>query len=138
VQHEPCFGALRDFLQPPLDGPPAVISQALEQGRKIAVEEHAYAHLGLEKQRACVVEKRGFRRARGGAGVREERPARVVVRASHATGKIQEIEGAGLLARALCHEIDHLNSTLYVDRLRGLKRELTKKKLERRAARGFA
>jgi peptide deformylase len=60
------------------------------------------------------------------------------VRARDASGLEREIEGAGLLARALCHEIDHLNSTLYVDRLRGLKRELTRKKLERRAARGFA
>lgn len=66
------------------------------------------------------------------------RPAEVRVRATNASGLEQEIEGTGLLARALCHEIDHLNSTLYVDRLRGLKRELTKKKLERRAARGFA
>ncbi len=67
---------------------------------------------------------------------RVSRPARVRVRAGDAYGKEREIEGTGLLARALCHEIDHLNSTLYIDRLRGLKRELTKKKLERRAARG--
>jgi len=65
------------------------------------------------------------------------RPAHVRVRASDASGAEREIEGTGLLARALCHEIDHLNSTLYIDRLRGLKRELTKKKLERRAARGL-
>jgi peptide deformylase len=66
------------------------------------------------------------------------RPEKVRVRALDASGLEREIEGSGLLARALCHEIDHLNSTLYVDRLRGLKRELTRKKLERRAARGFA
>ena len=45
----------------------------------------------------------------------------------------QEIEGTGLLARALCHEIDHLNGLLYIDRLHGLKRELTWRKIERRA-----
>ncbi len=66
------------------------------------------------------------------------RQEKVRVRAADASGLEREIEGTGLLARALCHEIDHLNSTLYVDRLRGLKRELTRKKLERRAARGFA
>ncbi len=64
------------------------------------------------------------------------RPARVRVRAADVSGVDREIEGTGLLARALCHEIDHLNSVLYVDRLRGLKREMTKKKLGRRAARG--
>jgi len=65
------------------------------------------------------------------------RPTKVKVRAGDAAGQIREIEGEGLLARALCHEIDHLNGILYVDRLRGLKRELTRKKLERRAARGM-
>ena len=67
---------------------------------------------------------------------RVERPARVVVQASDAAGKTREIEGTGLLARALCHEIDHLNGLLYIDRLHGLKRELTWKKIERRAAKG--
>jgi peptide deformylase len=65
------------------------------------------------------------------------RPERVVARAADASGRVRKIEGTGLLARALCHEIDHLNGVLYIDRLRGLKRELTRKKLERRAARGF-
>ncbi len=63
------------------------------------------------------------------------RPSVVRVRAADATGRVREIEGTELLARALCHEIDHLNGVLYVDRLRGLKRELTRKKLERRARR---
>jgi peptide deformylase len=67
---------------------------------------------------------------------RVERPARVLVRAADASGLTREIEGTGLLARALCHEIDHLNGLLYVDRLRGLKREMTRKKIARRAARG--
>ena len=67
---------------------------------------------------------------------RVERPARVLVRAADASGAMREIEGTGLLARALCHEIDHLNGLLYVDRLRGLKREMTRKKIARRAAKG--
>ena len=67
---------------------------------------------------------------------RVERPSRVLVRASDASGEIREIEGTGLLARALCHEIDHLNGLLYIDRLRGLKREMTWKKIERQAAKG--
>jgi len=64
------------------------------------------------------------------------RPARVVVRAADADLQVREVEGSGLLARALCHETDHLNGVLFVDRLRGLKREMTWKKIERRRARG--
>jgi peptide deformylase len=64
------------------------------------------------------------------------RPARVRVRAADADGLVRELEGTGLLARALCHEIDHLNGTLFVDRLRGLKRDLTWRRIERRHARG--
>ena len=63
------------------------------------------------------------------------RPARVVVRAGDAEGRVRELEGSGLLARAFCHEIDHLNGLLFVDRLRGLKRELTWRKIERRRER---
>jgi peptide deformylase len=52
------------------------------------------------------------------------RPARAVVRALDADGTPRTIEGTGLLARALQHEIDHLDGTLFVDRLRGIKRDL--------------
>ena len=65
------------------------------------------------------------------------RPARVRVRAADATGEVREIEGTGLLARALCHETDHLNGTLFVDRLRGLKRELTWRKIHRQKGKGL-
>jgi len=68
---------------------------------------------------------------------RVRRPARVRVRFFDAAGAEREIEGTGLLARALCHEIDHLNGILYVDRLRGLKRELTLRKIEKTQARGL-
>ncbi len=64
------------------------------------------------------------------------RPARVRARYFDAQGVERELEGTGLLARALCHEIDHLNGVLYVDRLRGLKRELTWRKIEKTQARG--
>ncbi|HEY1434894.1 MAG TPA: peptide deformylase [Thermoanaerobaculia bacterium] len=65
------------------------------------------------------------------------RPARVRVRAADAAGVVREIEGTGLLARALCHETDHLNGTLFVDRLRGLKRELTWRKIRRAKEKGI-
>jgi peptide deformylase len=65
------------------------------------------------------------------------RPARVRVRAQDLSGAVREIEGTGLLARALCHETDHLNGLLFVDRLRGLKRELTWRKIHRRTEKGL-
>lgn len=65
------------------------------------------------------------------------RPARVRVRAADASGVAREIEGTGLLARALSHEIDHLDRTLFVDRLRGLKRELTWRKIHRQKEKGI-
>lgn len=45
-----------------------------------------------------------------------ERPKRVTVKAIDTTGKEIEIYGEGLLARALCHEIDHLEGVLYTKR----------------------
>ena len=45
------------------------------------------------------------------------RPNRVTVRAQDRKGKSFEITGEGLLARALCHEIDHLDGIMYVDKM---------------------
>lgn len=46
-----------------------------------------------------------------------KRPRHVTVRALDRTGKEFEVIGSDLLARALCHEIDHLDGHLYIDRL---------------------
>lgn len=62
------------------------------------------------------------------------RPAHLLVEAADASGKRRAIEGADLFARALCHEIDHLDGKLFVHRLRGLKRELVLRKVARRFA----
>ena len=64
------------------------------------------------------------------------RPARVRVRAADVAGMVREIEATGLLARALSHETDHLAGRLFLHRLRGLKRDLTWRKVERRRERG--
>ena len=45
------------------------------------------------------------------------RPNKVTVRAQDRNGKPFEITGEGLLARAFCHEIDHLDGVLYVDKM---------------------
>lgn len=68
---------------------------------------------------------------------RIERPFRVLVRAADASGTEREIEATGLLARALCHETDHLNGTLFLRHLRGLKRELVIRRVEKAKARGL-
>ena len=47
---------------------------------------------------------------------RVERPEKVIVRALNRKGQQIEVNGTGLLARALCHEIDHLDGILYVDK----------------------
>ncbi|MBQ3483267.1 MAG: peptide deformylase [Clostridia bacterium] len=51
----------------------------------------------------------------GRSGV-TKRPRHVTVRAMDRNGKVFEVSGSDLLARALCHEIDHLDGHLFVDR----------------------
>ena len=46
-----------------------------------------------------------------------ERPEKVAVRAQNRRGEPIEITGEGFLAVALCHEIDHLDGILYIDRM---------------------
>jgi len=60
------------------------------------------------------------------------RAERVKVRAQDLRGKTLEIEADGLLAVCLQHEIDHLNGTLFVDRLSRLKQNLIRRKAEKR------
>ena len=45
-----------------------------------------------------------------------KRPMHVTVRAMNRHGEIFEINGSELMARALCHEIDHLDGKLMLDR----------------------
>ena len=59
------------------------------------------------------------------------RPSRVVVRAADRNGHERVIEGTGLLARALQHELDHLDGVLFLDRLRGIKRDLIVRKIRK-------
>lgn len=45
-----------------------------------------------------------------------ERPEKVTVKALNEEGEEIVIQGEGLLARALCHEIDHLDGILFIDK----------------------
>jgi len=45
-----------------------------------------------------------------------KRPRHVTVRATNRHGEVFEMSGSDLLARAFCHELDHLDGHLYIDR----------------------
>jgi len=60
---------------------------------------------------------------------RVERPSWARVKAFDLEMREFDISGGGLLGRALCHETDHLNGMLYVDHLRGFKRDRLLKKV---------
>ena len=59
------------------------------------------------------------------------RPQFVTVRAHNLKGENFEIRGENLLARAFCHEIDHLNGILFLQHLSMLKRDLIKRKIKK-------
>jgi len=59
------------------------------------------------------------------------RPAYVTVRAQNVKGETFEMRGEGLLARAFCHEIDHLNGILFIQHLSMLKRDLIKRRIRK-------
>jgi peptide deformylase len=59
------------------------------------------------------------------------RPAYVTVRAQNVNGEVFEMRGEGLLARAFCHEIDHLNGILFLQHLSMLKRDLIKRRIRK-------
>jgi len=59
------------------------------------------------------------------------RPSRVVIKGRDRDWEERTHEGSGLLARAFQHEMDHLEGTLFVDRLRGIKRDLIVRKIRK-------
>ena len=64
------------------------------------------------------------------------RPQKLVVEAQDLEGSDLRIEAEGLLARRLCHEIDHLNGVLFIDHLSSLKRTLIKNRIRKLAKAG--
>ena len=67
-----------------------------------------------------------------GFGGTPVRPARVVVKGLDLDGQERVYTATDLLARAFCHEIDHIDGLLFVDRLTPLKRDLMKRKLRKK------
>jgi len=59
------------------------------------------------------------------------RPAKATVSGFDRHGQPQTIEGTTLLARAFQHEMDHLDGKVFVDRLRGIKRDLIVRRIQK-------
>ena len=59
------------------------------------------------------------------------RPQKAILAGLDRAGSPQEIEGTGILARAFGHEMDHLSGTLFPDHLRGIRRDIMKRKIKK-------
>ena len=59
------------------------------------------------------------------------RPSRAVVKGIDLDGRERAVEGTGLLARAFQHEMDHLDGRIFVDRLRGIQRDLIVRRIRK-------
>ena len=64
------------------------------------------------------------------------RPQRVLVRALDASGQEYTLTGQDLLARAFCHEIDHLHGKLFLQHLSALRRDLIRRKIRKQVRAG--
>jgi peptide deformylase len=62
-----------------------------------------------------------------------DRPLTIIVQAQNLEGQPFELAAEGFMARAICHEVDHLDGILFTDHLRGLRRERTRRQLRRLA-----
>jgi peptide deformylase len=62
-----------------------------------------------------------------------DRPVAITLRAQSLDGKPLEIAAEEYLARAILHEVDHLDGVLFTDHLRGLRRERSRRQLKRLA-----
>lgn len=60
-----------------------------------------------------------------------KRPQEIELRARDVHGEPFELEATEFEARAICHEIDHLDGVLFIDHLRGLRKEKVKRKMRK-------
>jgi peptide deformylase len=94
------------------------------------VNPELVSHEGNQHQEEGCLSVPGY----GGSPVR---PAQVEVKGLDPDGTERVYTATELLARAFCHEIDHLNGLLFVDRLSPLKRDLMKRRLRKRVRDGW-
>jgi len=99
-----------------------------------AGEDPAQKHVLINPQ---IVVKEGSQTGEEGClsipGFREPvtRAKRAVVRAQNPQGETIELEGEDLLARAMQHEVDHLNGVLFLSHVSPLKRDLIRRKIRK-------
>jgi peptide deformylase len=60
-----------------------------------------------------------------------QRPTALTVRAQDQHGEWRDIEADGLLAQAVCHEVDHLDGVLLTHHLRGMKKKFFMRRVEK-------
>jgi peptide deformylase len=61
------------------------------------------------------------------------RPKKIRVEAQNLEGEPFTLEAEGFFARAICHEVDHLHGILFVDHLRGLRKDRARRQLKKLA-----
>ena len=64
------------------------------------------------------------------------RPKTVVIKGLDLNGKEITVEGKDLLARAFCHEMDHLNGKFFLEHLSFIKRDIIKRKIRKMMKQG--
>jgi len=64
------------------------------------------------------------------------RPKKVVIKGVDLDGKEVIVEGSDLLARAFCHEMDHLNGQFFLDHLSFIKRDIIKRRIKKMIRQG--
>lgn len=65
-----------------------------------------------------------------------DRPTYIKVRTHTLAGDVVEVEASDFMARAFLHEIDHLNGVVFLERISALKRNMMKKKINKRQKAG--
>ena len=59
------------------------------------------------------------------------RPKKVIIQGVDLNGKEVVVEGSDLLARAFCHEMDHLNGKFFLDHLSFIKRDIIRRRIKK-------
>ncbi len=60
-----------------------------------------------------------------------ERPQKISVQARDVEGRQLSLDAEDMLARVICHEIDHLDGILYLDRISLLRRDVIRRKIKK-------
>jgi len=115
----PQVGVLRRIIVIDVTEPPDDSEEENDEGAEQKPEPEIIKYVFInpevvESSEEKVKAKEGCLSVPGKVGI-VERPARIKVRAMDLDGKYFEVEGEGMLSKALLHEIDHLEGVLYTD-----------------------